>query len=257
MRRFADRVALITAAARGLGLAAAWRLAAEGAAVTIWDRDEEALAETRAEARKRKLDITVRAVDMTDAAAIEEGVAALIAAAGRIDVLINNAGGSLHTPFTFLDEDDDHWARVMDLNVTATVRVTRAVVPHMMERRYGRIVNLSSKAGRYGSLIAGPNYAASKGAIQSLTLQLAQEFGPHNITCNTVSPGIVMTERVKGLWAERRTPEERARVLEEVPLRRHAEVEDVAAAIAFLASDDASFITGVNIDVNGGQAMSV
>ncbi len=253
MRRFDERVVLVTAAARGLGLAAAWRLAGEGAAVTIWDRDEEALAE----ARRRHANLRVRALDMNDGAAIEDGVAALAAAAGRIDVLINNAGGSLHTPFGFLEENDEHWAKVMDLNVTATVRVTRAVIPHMIGRKYGRIVNLSSKAGRFGSLIAGPNYAASKGAIQSLTLQLAQEFGPHGITCNTVCPGIVMTERVKGLWAERRTPEERARVLDEVPLRRHAEVEDIAAAVAFLASDDASFITGVMLDVNGGQAMSV
>ncbi|MBL8334585.1 MAG: SDR family oxidoreductase, partial [Rubrivivax sp.] len=109
---------------------------------------------------------------------------------------------------------------------------------------------------RFGSLIAGANYAAAKGAMAAVTRQLAQEFGPHGITVNCICPGVVMTERTRGLWAQRRSAEERERVLQEIPLRRHAEVEDVAAAAAFLASDDAGFITGVTLDVNGGQGMA-
>lgn len=257
MSRFTDKIALITAAGRGIGRATALRLAAEGAAVTIWDVDEEALIEARDVAKQQGLDLQIHCVDMTDAAAIETGVEALAETVGRIDVLVNNAGGSLHTPNRFLDESDEDWQRVLDINVNASVRATRAAVPHMIRNGYGRIINLGSKAGRFGSLIAGANYAAAKGAMQAMTLQLALEFGPHGITCNAVCPGIIMTPRVQGLWAERRTPEERQQVLESVPLRRHGEVEDVASAIAFLASDDASFITGVMLDVNGGQVMSI
>jgi NAD(P)-dependent dehydrogenase (short-subunit alcohol dehydrogenase family) len=120
----------------------------------------------------------------------------------------------------------------------------------------GRIINFGSKAGRFGSLIAGPNYAAAKGAVSALTRQLAQEFGPQGITVNCICPGVVMTERTRGLWAERRSDEERERILQEIPLRRYAEVEDVAAAVAFFASTDASFITGVTLDLNGGQGMA-
>jgi NAD(P)-dependent dehydrogenase (short-subunit alcohol dehydrogenase family) len=257
MSRFADKTALITAAGRGIGRATALRLAGEGAAVTIWDVDEEALIEARDVAKQQGLDLQAHRVDMTDCAAIEAGVGALAETAGHIDVLVNNAGGSLRTPYHFLEESDTDWQRVMDLNVNASVRTTRAVVPHMVRAGYGRIINLGSKAGRFGSLMAGANYAAAKGAMQAMTLQLALEFGPHGITCNAVCPGIIMTPRVQGLWAERRTPEERQQVLESVPLRRHGEVEDVASAIAFLASDDASFITGVMLDVNGGQVMSI
>jgi NAD(P)-dependent dehydrogenase (short-subunit alcohol dehydrogenase family) len=175
---------------------------------------------------------------------------------GGFDVLVNNAGGSLHTPYRFLDEDETHWQRVMDLNVMGAVRASRAVLPGMVERGFGRIINFGSKAGRFGSLIAGPNYSAAKGAMAALTRQLAQEFGPHGVNVNCICPGVVMTDRTQALWNERRSAQERERVLQEVPLRRHAEVEDIAASVAFFASEDASFITGVTLDVNGGQAMA-
>lgn len=131
------------------------------------------------------------------------------------------------------------------------------MIPHMRRAGYGRIVNLGSKAGRFGSLFAGTPYSAAKGAIQSLTLQLAQEFGPDGITCNAICPGAIITERVDRLLNERHTPEERQRVVQSIPVRRQGRVEDVAAAVAYLASEEASFVTGVSLDVNGGQAMSI
>ena len=255
-RRLDGRVALLTAAARGIGFASAVRLAAEGAEVWITDRDEAALTAARVAAQAAGQRLQTQVMDSADAEDVAAVIAAIGASAGHIHILVNNAGGSLHTPYRFMDESDAHWAQVMNLNLMGAVWASRAVLPGMAAQRFGRIVNFGSKAGRFGSLIAGPNYAAAKGAIAALTRQMAQEFGPQGVTVNCICPGVVMTERTRGLWAERRTPEERERVLQEIPLRRHAEVEDVAAAVAFFASDDAGFITGTTLDLNGGQGMS-
>jgi NAD(P)-dependent dehydrogenase (short-subunit alcohol dehydrogenase family) len=255
-RRLAGRVAFLTAAARGIGFASAVRLAAEGATVCIADRDAAALTEAAQLAAAAGLSLQVLPMDSSDQAAVAAAIAGLLAEHGRIDILVNNAGGSLHTPYRFEEEGDEDWRRVLDLNLMAAVWATRAVLPAMVGHEYGRIVNFGSKAGRFGSLIAGANYAAAKGAIASMTRQLALEYGPHGITVNCICPGVVMTERTRGLWAQRRTAEERARVLADIPLRRHCEVEDVAASVAFLASDDAAFVTGATLDLNGGQAMA-
>jgi 3-oxoacyl-[acyl-carrier protein] reductase/2-hydroxycyclohexanecarboxyl-CoA dehydrogenase len=255
-RRLAGRRALLTAAARGIGFATAVRLAAEGAEVWITDRDTLALERAAQAAERAGWPLHTLRLDSADADDVADVLGRLVESTGGPDVLVNNAGGSLHTPFRFLDEDEAHWQRVIDLNVLGAVRASRAVLPAMAARGCGRIVNFGSKAGRFGSLIAGANYAAAKGAVAALTRQMAQEFGPRGITVNCICPGVVMTDRTRGLWAERRTPEERERVLQEIPLRRHAEVEDVAAAVAWLASDDASFVTGITLDLNGGQGMS-
>jgi 3-oxoacyl-[acyl-carrier protein] reductase/2-hydroxycyclohexanecarboxyl-CoA dehydrogenase len=255
-RRMQGRVALLTAAARGIGFASAVRLAAEGAVVWITDRDATALEQAANAAHLAGHTLHTRVMDSSDTGDIAAVTAAICAEVGHIDILVNNAGGSLHTPYRFMDEDDGHWQRVLDLNVMGAVWASRAVLPGMVARGYGRVINFGSKAGRFGSLIAGPNYAAAKGAVASLTRQMAQEFGPQGITVNCICPGVVMTDRTRGLWEQRRSADERARVLQEIPLRRHAEVEDVAAAVAFLASDDASFVTGVTLDLNGGQGMA-
>ncbi len=246
----------MTAAARGLGLASALRLAAEGARVWITDRDEDALAAAAEQAAQLGLALHTLRMDSSDPQDVAGRVREAIAAAGSLDVLVNNAGGSLHTPYRFEEESDADWKRVLDLNVMGVVWASRAALPAMVTRGYGRIVNFGSKAGRFGSLIAGANYAAAKGAIASLTRQMAMEYGPQGITVNCICPGVVMTERTRGLWAERRTAEERARVLQDIPLRRHCEVEDVAAAVAFFASDDSAFVTGAALDLNGGQSMA-
>ncbi len=257
MRRFDGRVALITAGASGLGLGIALRLAREGADVVIWDRDAGALETATEEAAAGGITLSGQALDMTDGAAIESAVADLAARAGRIDVLVNNIGGSLHTPFRFLEQSEEDWDRVMAVNVTASIRTTRAVLPHMVSAGYGRIVNMGSKAGRYGSLFAGANYVAAKGAMQAFTLQIAQEFGPVGITCNTLCPGAILTPRVEGLLRERQSAEERRRVLDSIPVRRHGTVDDIAAAVAYLTSEEAGFVNGASLDINGGQGMVI
>ncbi|WP_336097353.1 SDR family NAD(P)-dependent oxidoreductase [Roseovarius sp. CH_XMU1461] len=253
MTGFADRTILISAAADGLGLAMATRFAAEGGTVVALDKSTEAI--DRARALPEAASIRFEAVDLMEGAAIAATIDRLTSEGLRFDTLINNAGGSLHTPRAFLEESDEDWDRVMGLNVTAAVRLTRAVLPQMMDQGFGRIINLGSKAGRYGSLFTGANYVAAKGAVQSMTLQLAQEFGPHGITCNAVCPGAILTPRVERLLSERMTQTERDAALAQIPVRRNGQVEDVAAAVAFFASREAGFITGQMLDVNGGQGM--
>lgn len=257
MHRFEHRHALVTAGADGIGRGVALRLAREGARVAIWDRDGEASARAAAEAQDQGLTLHTRMVDMTDGAAVDQAAASLLEAFGHVDVLVNNIGGSLHTPFRFLEQSEADWDLVLNVNVTACVRTTRALLPAMLERGYGRIINMGSKAGRFGSLFAGANYAASKGAMQAFTLQIAQEFGPAGITCNTLCPGAILTPRVDRLLGERQSSEERERVLSTIPVRRHGTVEDVAAAVAFMASEEAGFVNGASLDINGGQAMVI
>lgn len=254
MNRFEGRSILISAAADGLGLGIAERLAAEGGQVVALDKSEEAIA--KAKTLPAAASIRFEAVDLMDAGQMTSCVSMLEAEGVRFDTLVNNAGGSLHTPRPFLEETDAHWDVVMGLNVTAAVRLTRLVLPHMIEGGFGRIINLGSKAGRYGSLFTGANYVAAKGAVQSMTLQLAQEFGPKGITCNAVCPGAILTPRVEGLLAERMSAEEREAAVQAIPMRRNGRVEDVSATVAFLASSEAGFITGQLIDVNGGQGMA-
>ena len=255
-RRYAGKTALITGGARGIGFATALRLLAEGAIVWVTDRDSEALERAGDVARAAGYGLHALTMDSADASSIRDGINRVLEEAMVIDVLVNNAGGSLHTPYAFLDEDASHWERVTSLNVMSVVWACQAVLPAMRAQSYGRIVNFGSKAGRYGSLIAGANYAAAKGAVAALTRQMAMEFGPDGVTVNCICPGVVMTDRTERLWSERRTAEERQAVLGQIPLRRHCTPEDVAASVAFLASGDASFITGVTLDLNGGQAMS-
>lgn len=253
---FHQQVVLITAAGSGLGRGIAIDLASRGASVYVWDRDASALQDLSEYAKAEKLKIITSVVDLVSEKEVENAFKTTISQSQKIDVLINNAGGSLHTPFHFLKQTKEDWDRVFDLNLMLTVKLTQLVIPFMLEKQYGRIINLGSKAGRYGSLFAGANYVAVKGAIHALTLQLAQEFGPQGITCNAICPGAVMTPRVKGLLKERQSDEQRERILNEIPVRRHGELEDIANSVAFLASPESGFITGVLLDVNGGQAMS-
>jgi NAD(P)-dependent dehydrogenase (short-subunit alcohol dehydrogenase family) len=245
-QRFEGQTALVTGAARGLGLAAARRLADEGAQVALLDRDEEALEAAVGGLANRKADALSHAVDVTDEGQVRAAVESVLSATGRIDVLVNNAGIYPHFPFEELTFAD--WRRVLATNLDSVYLCSHAVYPGMRERGYGRIVNVSSSTFfiGYAGLSA---YVASKGGIIGFTRALASEAGPHGITGNAVTPGLIATEGVlggeeAGLFDE---------IVPEQALGRRGEPEDIAECIAYLAGPAASFITGQTINVDGGH----
>jgi pyridoxal 4-dehydrogenase len=244
--QLAGQTAIVTGAARGLGYAAAARLAADGAAVALFDRDEEALAAAADRLAGEGAEAKAHAVDVTNEDGVREAVDSVLAARGRIDVLVNNAGVYPHYPFEELTYAD--WRRVIATNLDSVYLCSHAVYPAMRERGYGRIVNVSSATFfiGYPGLSA---YVASKGGIIGFTRALASEAGEHGITVNAVTPGLIATEGVLG-------GEEAGLFDEIVPqqsLGRRGEPEDIAECIAYLASPAASFITGQTINVDGGH----
>jgi len=251
--RFKGKVALITGASKGIGRATALRVAREGGAVIVNGRDPAAISAVVKEIERDGGRAMPAEGDVTRAADVSRIVEQGIAQCGGIDVLVNNAGGG--TMARWLDDvDEAAWMRSLDVNLTSAFLVTKAVAPHMRERRRGRIVMVASVAGRNMSRLSGPEYSAAKGGMLAFMRHLAVEFGPFNVTVNAVAPGPTMVERVAKKW-ELRGAAEREKILRNVPLGRPAQPEEVAAAILFLASDDASYITGACIDVNGGSFM--
>jgi NAD(P)-dependent dehydrogenase (short-subunit alcohol dehydrogenase family) len=236
----------VTGAAQGLGYAAAARLAADGASVALLDRDGERLGAAADALSAQGLTVLPHTVDLTDEEGIGAAVAAVLSTEGRIDVLVNNVGIYPHRPFEELTYAE--WRQVFAVNLDSVFLCTHAVYPAMRERGYGRIVNVSSSTFfiGYPGLAA---YIASKGGIIGFTRALASEAGPHGITVNAVTPGLIATEGVLG-------GEEAGLFDEIVPqqaLPRRGEPEDIAECIAYLASPAAGFITGQTINVDGGH----
>ena len=243
---FAGQTALVTGAAQGLGYAAAARLAAEGASVALLDSEGERLGAAADALSAQGLTVLPHTVDLTDEEGIGAAVAAVLSTEGRIDVLVNNVGIYPHRPFEELTYAA--WRHVFAVNLDSVFLCTHAVYPAMRERGYGRIVNVSSSTFfiGYPGLAA---YIASKGGIIGFTRALASEAGPHGITVNAVTPGLIATEGVLG-------GEEAGLFDEIVPqqaLPRRGEPEDIAECIAYLASPAAGFITGQTINVDGGH----
>ncbi|MGB2571241.1 3-oxoacyl-ACP reductase FabG [Micromonospora citrea] len=250
MTRFADRIAVVTGGAQGIGGATAHRLAAEGAAVAVVDLDadrSQAVADEIVAAGGRALGI---GCDVTDADAVAAMSARVLQTYGAVHVLVNNAGITRDNLLFKMPLSD--WEAVLTTNLTSMFLCCQAVQEHMVAARYGRIVNLSSRSalGNRGQV----NYAAAKAGVQGLTATLAVELGPFGVTVNAVAPGYVATA-MTAATAQRvgSSPEEHQRmVAEHTPLRRVAQPTEIASVIAFLASDDASYVTGQTLYVNGG-----
>jgi len=244
MFRLDGRAALVTGASGGIGAAIARALHAQGAVVVLSGTRRDALEALAAALGER---VHVCPADLADPAAPALLVEAAEAAAGPLHILVNNAG--LTRDMLALRMEDADWQAVLEVDLTAPFRLARAVLRGMLRRRAGRIVSISSIIGATGN--AGQaNYAAAKAGLIGLTKALAQEVAPRGVTVNAVAPGFVATPMTEKLSAE-----QRARIAAAIPLPRLGKPEDVAAAVVYLASDEAAWVTGATLHVNGGMAM--
>jgi len=253
--RFTDKVAVVTAFANGIGRATAEIMAREGAIVVGVDNHPDRLETAAAALRGAGGRVHGRLCDALDQQQVEATVASVEKEFGAIDILVNAVGGSTIIANSGANVDEltfAEWQRLIDFNLSGTFLFTHTVVPIMKRRRHGKIVNLASIAGRGLSASSSSAYAAAKGGIIAFTRKLAFELGPYNININAIAPSRTLTERIRPRWNQS-SPEDQQAEIDRTPLRRVAEAPDQAKVICFLASSDADFVTGVTIDVTGGN----
>lgn len=240
--------------AGGIGQAIVRALAADGRSVAIGDLNLEAAGALATELREQGAEAIAVALDVTDSASVAGAVERVGAELGSVSVLVNNAGWDLLMPF--LDTDERFWQRILDVNFTGALRLTHATLPAMIERGWGRIVNIASDAARVGS--SGESvYAGAKGALVSFTKSLAREAARQGVTANAVCPGPTDTPLLAALAEGTPDAAKVVAALERaVPMRRLGRAEDVAAAVSFLASEQSSYITGQTLSVSGGLTMA-
>ena len=241
------RVALVTGASQGIGRTSALRLAKDGAAVAVAARNQEKLNELVGEITAGGGKAAALALDVSDEEQVKSVVKGAIAQFGKIDILVNNAGITRDQLVMRMKRAD--WDAVLQTNLTSAYLCIQQVIGSMLKQRWGRIINITSVFGQMGQ--AGQaNYAASKAGLIGLTMAIAREVGSRNITCNAVAPGFIETAMTAVL-----SEEFKQNAVKQIPLGRVGTPEDVASAVAFLASDDASYITGHVLNVNGGMLM--
>lgn len=249
MSKLDSKNALITGAARGIGYAIALRLAQEGANVVLFDLCDEAAGSQAAEtiAAQTGVNVLFRRVDVSDFEAVQSAVKGLNKELGGIDILVNNAGITRDKVLLAMSEQD--WDLVLDINLKSMFNTIKACYRGFMKKKAGRIVNISSVSGLMGNA-AQANYSASKGGVVALTKTVARELATRGITCNAVAPGAIETPMTASMDQDALRA-----LLATVPMGHMGKAEDVAACVAFLASDDARYITGEVIRVDGGIAM--
>jgi len=241
------RIALVTGAAQGIGRAIALELSKSGATLALADINEVKLAQVAAEIEAAGGQAAAFRIDVSNEESIEAGAKAVLERFGKVEILVNNAGITRDRLMLRMKRAD--WDLVLDINLTGAFLLTQALLSPMLKNRWGRIVNMASVVGRAGQ--AGQvNYAASKAGLIGLTRSMAREFASRGITVNAVAPGFIEAPMTAVL-----TEEQSAAMLAQIPLGRRGTDRDIAQAVRFLASDDASYITGHVLDVNGGMFM--
>lgn len=244
MLDFTGKTALITGATGGIGRQIAKKMHAQGATLALTDMNLDTLKAFQAELGER---VYIYSANLTDVDSLNDLVKKAETDMGKIDILVNNAG--ITKDGLSMRMSDEQWQMVLDINLTAGFRLARAVMPGMMKRRFGRIIGMASVVGVMGN-VGQANYSASKGALISMSKCMGQELASRGITVNCVAPGFIKTPMTDVL------PEEaKEALLKRIPMARLGSAEDIANAVLFLASDEASYITGQTIHVNGGMVM--
>ena len=247
MQRFEDRVAIVTGAARGIGRGVAELLGAEGARILIVDQDGATGEDAAAELAAQGVDVRLEIGDVGDEDVAPRSVERAIDAWGRVDILVNNAGiAGVAAPIW--EQSAEEMDRVYRTNLRGVYLFTRAVIPQMLERDYGRIVNIASIAGKEGNPNMVP-YSATKAAVIGLTKSVGKELATTGIRVNAVTPAVIMTPILEQL-----TPEQVEYMLQKIPMGRTGDISEVAALVAWLASPECSFSTGAVFDISGGRA---